>query len=44
MSQISRAYSLTVRSLENRPLRATFKIALLAHTLGLAKSLNDDGP
>ena len=33
--QISRAYSATVRSLENLPLRATFKIAFSAHAVGL---------
>src|SRR6476620_5102610 len=35
-SQISPAYSAIVRSLENFPEPATFKIALLAHDWGLA--------
>ena len=34
MSQMSRAYSATVRSLENFPIRATFRTAMRAHAAG----------
>src|SRR6202789_3904754 len=37
--QISRAYSATVRSLVNFPLRATLRIAFCAHTEGSWKSV-----
>ena len=35
--QMSRAYSATVRSQEKRPMRATFRIAFVAHAAGLAE-------
>jgi hypothetical protein len=37
MSQISRAYSAIVRSLENLPIRATFRIALDVQVAGCLK-------